>query len=108
MALKDLESALAALTPGEKAQLVQALALSLAHASPGIERQGEVMGGDACIVRTRIPVWLLESYRRLGWSEARLLENYPGLRASDLVNAWAYVDSHRVEIDEAIRAHDEA
>lgn len=55
MALKDLESALAALTPAEKAQLVQSLALSLANPSPGIERIPEVMGGDACIVRTRIP-----------------------------------------------------
>ncbi len=108
MTLKDLEQALATLSPAEKAQIVQSLALSLANASPGIERQPGVMGGDACIVRTRIPVWGLESYRRLGWSEARILENYPALRASDLVNAWAYVDSHRSEIDATIREHDEA
>jgi uncharacterized protein (DUF433 family) len=108
MTLKELEAAVAALTPAEKAQLVVSLALSLANASPGIERQPDVMGGDACIVRTRVPVWLLENYRRLGWSEARILDNYPGLRASDLVNAWAYVDAHRGEIEAAIREHDEA
>jgi uncharacterized protein (DUF433 family) len=74
----------------------------------GIERTPGVMGGDACIVCTRIPVWLLESYRQLGSSEARILESYPVLRAADLANAWAYVDAHREEIDEAIREQDAA
>jgi uncharacterized protein (DUF433 family) len=59
-------------------------------------------------VRTRIPVWALENYRRLGWSEATLLENYPTLRAADLVNAWAYVDAHSQEIEQAIRQNEEA
>jgi uncharacterized protein (DUF433 family) len=108
MTLKELEPALAALSPAERAQVVQSLAQALANASPGVERQPGVMGGDACIVRTRIPVWGVENYRRLGWSEGRILENYPTLRASDLVNAWAYFDSHRAEIDEAIKAHEEA
>jgi uncharacterized protein (DUF433 family) len=65
-----------------------------------------VVGGDACIVRTRIPVWALENYRRLGWSEAQILENYPPLRAVALVNAWAYVDAHRKEIDRAIHENE--
>jgi uncharacterized protein (DUF433 family) len=51
---------------------------------------------------------VLENYRRLGWSEARILENYPGLRAADLVHAWAYVDGHRDEIDRLIRENEEA
>ena len=59
-----------------------------------IEKQPDVAGGEACIVRTRIPVWVLENHRRLGWSEARLLENFLTLRAVDLVNAWAYAASH--------------
>jgi uncharacterized protein (DUF433 family) len=66
------------------------------------------MGGDPCIVRTRIPVWLLEQYRRLGASEADLLVNYPSLRAEDLVNAWAYVRSHRGEIDRQIAEQESA
>jgi uncharacterized protein (DUF433 family) len=73
-----------------------------------IERTPGVMGSDACIVRTRIPIWLLESYRRLGWSEARILESYPTLRAADLADAWAYVDAHRDEIDDALREQDAA
>jgi uncharacterized protein (DUF433 family) len=50
----------------------------------------------------------LENYRRLGWSEAKILENYPALRAADLVNAWAYVDAHQEEINRAIKENEEA
>ena len=71
-------------------------------AFPGIQSHPGVMGGAACIRRTRIPVWLLEQARQLGVSEAELLSNYPGLSAQDLMNAWTYVDAHRAEIEKQI------
>ena len=108
MTLKELESQLFTLTPAEKAQALKLLALDIAHAWPGIEKMPGVAGGAACVVRTRIPVWVLEGYRRMGWSEARILENYPTLRAADLVNTWAYADAHPDEIEQAIRENEEA
>jgi uncharacterized protein (DUF433 family) len=75
---------------------------------PGIEKTPGVCGGSACIVRTRIPVWVLESHRRLGWTEAKILESYPTLRAADLVHAWAYVAARQQEIDEEIRQNEPA
>jgi len=69
---------------------------------PEIESRPGIAGGDPCIARTRIPVWLLEQARRLGTSEAELLKSYPTLRAGDLANAWAYVRSHREEIERQI------
>ena len=108
MALKDLEPQLAGLSRAEKAQVLQRLAQEIGNAWPGIEKTAHMLGGEARIVRTRIPVWVLENYRRLGWSEARLLDNYPTLRAVDLVNAWAYADAHADEIDQAIQENDEA
>lgn len=108
MTVAELEPQLAGLTRSEKAQILQILARDIANAWPGIEKIPGVAGGEACIVRTRIPVWVLENYRRLGWSEAHLLENYPTLRAADLVNAWAYVDAHRTEIDQAIQENEAA
>ena len=75
---------------------------------PGIEKTPGVQGGDACIVRTRIPVWTLEAYRRLGWDDARLLANFPTLRTSDLECAWRYVASNQREIEQAIREQEEA
>ena len=57
-------------------------------------------------MRTRIPVWVLEQARRQGVSEADLLRSYPTLRAEDLANAWAYVRSHRDEIDRQIEENE--
>jgi uncharacterized protein (DUF433 family) len=74
----------------------------LSDAYPGIESRPGVCGGEPCIVRTRIPVWVLEQARRLGVSEAELLHSYPTLRAEDLSNAWAYARSHREEINRQI------
>jgi uncharacterized protein (DUF433 family) len=67
-----------------------------------IESNPNVCGGSACIVRTRIPVWVLEQARRLGTCEADLLLCYPSLRAEDLTNAWAYVRFHQAEIEQQI------
>lgn len=74
----------------------------------GIEKTPNVCGGAACITSTRIPVWVLEGYRRLGWTEEKLLAGYPTLRPADLIHAWAYVDANRSEIDEAIRQNEAA
>ena len=73
-----------------------------------VQKTPGVCGGDPCVVRTRIPVWMLEQSRRLGASEADLLKAYPSLRAEDLANAWAFVRSHGGEIDEQIRANEAA
>ena len=34
------------------------------------------------------------------------LENYPALRAADLVNAWAYAEAHPDEIEREIRENE--
>ena len=106
--IEEVEAFLANLTRGEKAQLLQRIAQDLGDAFPGIDSQPGVCGGDPCIVRTRIPVWVLVRARRLGTSEAELLRCYPTLRAEDLANAWAYYRVHREEIDRQIEEHEAA
>src|ERR671922_716893 len=101
--LEEAARLLAELTRAEKALVLQWVVRDLGEAFPGIESNPNVCGGEACIVRTRIPVWLLEQARRLGTSEAELLRSYPTLRAEDLANAWAYVRSHREEIEKEIQ-----
>src|SRR5919197_1199741 len=96
--LSDFQKLLPDLSPGEKAQILKRLVQELGDAFPGIDSRPDVCGGEPCIVRTRIPVWLLEHARRLGASEQELLAAYPSLRAEDLVNAWAYASSHAAEI----------
>ncbi len=100
--LLELEQQISALSPAEKAQILQWVARDLGDAFPGIESNPNISGGEACIVRTRIPVWVLVQSRRLGISEADLLRSYPTLRAEDLANAWAYARLHRDEIDQQI------
>jgi len=75
---------------------------------PGIESLPGVCGGEPCIVRTRIPVWLIEQWRRLGVSKVGLLEEYSALRDYDIENAWAYARAHVDEIEEQIRMNEEA
>lgn len=97
--LRDIEPLLSGLTRGEKAQLLQWVARDIGEAFPGIESDPHVLGGEARITRTRIPVWLLVQARRLGTTEANLLVSYPTLRAEDLANAWAYARAHEDEIE---------
>jgi uncharacterized protein (DUF433 family) len=106
--LQEAEQLLGQMTRAERAQLVQHAVRDLADAYPGIDSRPDVAGGEPCIVRTRIPVWLLERARRLGTTEAQLLAAYPTLRAEDLVNAWAYVRAHEPDIDRQIRENEEA
>ncbi len=106
-ALQEVEQLLPRLTRAEKAYLVQLTVQDIGDAFPGVESQPGVCGGEPCVVRTRIPVWVLEQARRLGTNESDLLRAYPTLRADDLANAWAYVRSHAEEITAQIRANEE-
>ena len=106
--LSDLEKLLPSLSRGEKAQILKWVVQELGDDFPGIDSRHDVSGGEPCIVRTRIPVWVLEQARRLGTSEQALLDAYPSLRAEDLANAWAYVRSHRAEIEAQIRDNESA
>jgi uncharacterized protein (DUF433 family) len=107
-ALQEIEKLLPALTRAEKAQVLQWVVRDLGEAFPGIESTPGVCGGEPCIVRTRLPVWVLVQARRLGTSEADLLRSYPMLRAEDLVQAWAYALAHREEIEQQILANETA
>ena len=100
--LQKAEELVSAMTPAEKAQVLQWIARDFGGAFPGVDSSLDVAGGEPCIVRTRIPVWALVQARKLGASEADLLRMYPTLRAEDLVNVWAYYRLHRDEIDQQI------
>lgn len=101
-ALHEVEQLLAAMSRAEKAQLLQWVVRDLGDAFPGIESLPDVNGGEPCIVRTRIPVWVLVQARQLGAEEADILRSYPMLRAEDLANTWAYARTHRAEIEQQI------
>lgn len=101
----EIRDAVLHLPKGDQMRLLSLVALGVADAHPGIDSRPGVCGGSARIIRTRIPVWLLEALRREGRSEAQLLADYPTLGAEDLANAWQYARSHREEMDREIPAN---
>ncbi len=108
-ALGQAERLLSSMTRAEKARLLQLVAGELAGEDfPGIESAPGISGGEPRVVRTRIPVWVLEQARRLGVSEADLLRSYPSLRAGDIAHAWAYARAHPDEMELQIRESEEA
>jgi uncharacterized protein (DUF433 family) len=106
--LESIEELLSKMSRPEKAQVLQWVASDLGGAFPGIDSNPAVCGGEPCILRTRIPVWLLVQARRLGTSEVDILRSYPTLTAQDLTNAWAYYRSHREDIEQQVRVNEEA
>ena len=106
--IQEAERLLASMTRAEKAQVLQSVVRDLGDAFPGIESIPGVCGGAPCIVRTRIPVWVLVQAKQLGTREADLLHCYPTLRAEDLAHAWAYFRTHRDELEQQIRENEEA
>ncbi len=105
--LEKAESLLSNMTRSEKAQVLQWVVKDLGDAFPDIESNPDICGGEPCIVRTRIPIWVLVQAKKLGTSEADLLRCYPSLRAEDLANAWAYNRVHNEEIERQIKENEE-
>jgi uncharacterized protein (DUF433 family) len=97
--LDDAEKLIAGMNSVEKGQLLLRILKDLGNVPPGIDVNPKVCGGEPCIIRTRIPVWLVVRARQLGTSDADILASYPSLRAEDLANAWAYYTCHKQEIE---------
>jgi uncharacterized protein (DUF433 family) len=106
--LHQVEKLLPSLSRSEKAELLKRVVQELGGDFPGIESSSDICGGEPCVGRTRIPVWVLEQARRQGSSEEELLHVYPSLRAEDLAKAWAYIQVHPQEIDDQIRENESA
>jgi uncharacterized protein (DUF433 family) len=96
--LQKVEKLLPKLSASELQQVARWVSTN-PEAVPGIEKTPDVCGGSACIVRTRIPVWLLVEAKNAGASETHLLESFPALRMEDLQNAWAYYRANKEEIE---------
>ena len=75
--------------------------------SSWVSKKPDRCGGDACVRDSRIPVWVLVNYRRLGATDTEILNAYPTLTPSDLEVAFEYAEGRREEIDQAIRENEE-
>jgi uncharacterized protein (DUF433 family) len=75
--LTEIAQAVRTLSTAEKAQLLQWISHDLGQAFPGIESTPGVCGGEPCIVRTRIPVWLVQHMRNQRATDPDILYNFP-------------------------------
>jgi uncharacterized protein (DUF433 family) len=74
-----------------------------------IQKTPDVVGGDACIGKTRIAVWMLVNARTLGMTDEEIRTRYdPPLSQADLDAAWEYYHQNREEIEQAIQENEEA
>jgi uncharacterized protein (DUF433 family) len=74
---------------------------------PSVVSTPNVCGGSPRLVRTRIPIWLLQQMRQNGFSEDKILASYPTLLPGDLAEAWRYVAAHKAEIDKEIEENEQ-
>jgi uncharacterized protein (DUF433 family) len=98
MITKELRQELLTLSPEEKTEVIQLL--------DGINKTPKVVGGEARIRNTRIPVWSLFQSHQMGASDLEILEAHPELTQTDLMNAWFYAETFPDEIEQAIAANE--
>lgn len=98
MITRELRRELLTLSPEEKTEIIQLL--------DGINKTPKVVGGNARIRNTRIPVWSLVQSRQMGASDLEILEAHPELTQLDLINAWFYAEAFPAEIEQAIAANE--
>ena len=72
-----------------------------------ISKKPDRCGGDACVRDSRITVWGIVNYRRLGLSDEQIIEAIQGLTAADLEAAWEYAAANAAEIDRDIRENEQ-
>jgi uncharacterized protein (DUF433 family) len=72
-------------------------------ATPRISKTAGVVGGEARIRNTRIPVWSLVQLRKFGMKDEEITGYFATpLTKSDLKAAWEYYEEHQAEVDLAI------
>ena len=66
-----------------------------------------ICGGDMRVRGTRVPVWVLDRYRKRGDDIAVVLEDFPFLTESDVRAAWNYAEAHPTAIERQRRENEE-
>jgi uncharacterized protein (DUF433 family) len=78
----------------------------MATTASWISKRPDRCGGDACVRDSRITVWGIVNYRRLGLSDDGILQAMQGLTPADLEAAWEYAAANPEEVDTAIRENE--
>ena len=70
---------------------------------PHITRLTDVCGGRSIIAGTRIPVWSLIQWFKLGMTVEEVMREFPQLSPSQVHDAFSYYYDHTDEIEKDIQ-----
>ncbi|HID28009.1 MAG TPA: DUF433 domain-containing protein [Methanosarcinales archaeon] len=74
---------------------------------PHIVKVKEICGGNSVIKGTRMTVWCLIGYFKLGMNIKEILEGFPFLTLSQIYDALSYYYDHKDEVEEQIKIHND-
>jgi uncharacterized protein (DUF433 family) len=81
----------------------ESMAAMRAQPSSHIVRDARILGGVPIIRGTRVPVRAIAFLWHATGDRARILRDYPALRAAEIDEAIMYYETHRAEIDADLR-----
>ena len=67
-----------------------------------IEKKKIACGGKAIFSGTRIPVWSIVKYLRIGVGDREILETFPSLKAYNIDEAREYFKKNKAEMERDI------
>ena len=69
---------------------------------PYISKQGSVCGGRSIIERTRISVWSLVKWYKVGFTIEDIIREFPGVTPAQVHDAFSYYYDNSAEIEQDI------
>lgn len=74
---------------------------------PHITRQKNVCGGRSVVVGTRIPVWSLIKWYKLGITVEDIIREFPQLKPSQVHDAFSYYYDNMDEVERDIAENED-
>jgi uncharacterized protein (DUF433 family) len=88
-------------------EIVMSVAAKRQMVHPHITRQGGVAGGRSIITGTRIPVWSLIKWYKLGMSVEEIMREFPQLAPAEVHDAFSYYYDYPDEIEQDIAQNEQ-
>jgi type III restriction enzyme len=73
---------------------------------PHISMQKEVCGGRSIVAGTRMPVWSIIKWYKLGMSVEDIIREFPQLTPSQVHDAFSYYYDNQEEIEKDIKENE--
>lgn len=83
------------------------IAVAKPKTHPYITRKKGVCGGRSIIIGTRIPVWSIIKWYKVGMSIEEILKGFPHLTPAQVYDAFSYYYDNKKEIEHDIVENEE-